>query len=75
MPLKCIIQCVHEAAHNIISTRPVTTFTRGGCRAPIKNGPIANAIFFAAIFSPLYVCLLKDGFLFLVDLTKKMTRE
>ncbi|XP_022212872.1 uncharacterized protein LOC111067856 [Drosophila obscura] len=75
MPFQCIIQCVHQVAHNLISTRPVTTMTRGGCRAPIKNSTFANVIFFAAIFSPLYVCLLKDAFILLKDITNKMTQE
>ncbi|EDW39640.1 GL15091 [Drosophila persimilis] len=75
MPLKCIVQCVHKIAHNLIAARPAVTITSGGCQVPAKNGPIANMIFFAAIAWPLYVCLMQDVIIMLKEMTKKMTRK
>ncbi|EDW37841.1 GL19720 [Drosophila persimilis] len=74
MPFKCIIECVHKIAHNLIVARPAVTITRGGCRVPAKDGTITNIIFFTAIFWPLYVCLLKDVIILLKDMVKKITR-
>ncbi|XP_017026322.1 uncharacterized protein [Drosophila kikkawai] len=57
---KELVLYIHKLAHDFCLARPLSPDTRQGCRLPVKNGFLANLIFFIAIGTPLYFCLLKD---------------
>nr|NP_001246686.1 uncharacterized protein Dmel_CG43169 [Drosophila melanogaster]ACL68722.1 MIP01424p [Drosophila melanogaster]AFH04357.1 uncharacterized protein Dmel_CG43169 [Drosophila melanogaster] len=57
---KELVLWMHHLAHDFCLARPMPPIPRHGCRVPVKNGFFANLIFFVAIVTPLYFCLLKD---------------
>ncbi|KRG05822.1 uncharacterized protein LOC26527711 [Drosophila mojavensis] len=71
---KELVTYVHNVAHNFCLVRPLAVAARGtGCRPIVKNCILSNIIFFIAIFTPLYVCLLKDVLKMLRDVNNKFT--
>ncbi|XP_017955089.1 uncharacterized protein LOC108650455 [Drosophila navojoa] len=71
---KELVTYVHKVAHNFCLVRPLAVAPRGtACRPLVKNCILANIIFFIAIFTPLYVCLLKDVLKVLRDANNKFT--
>ncbi|KRF84195.1 uncharacterized protein LOC115771271 [Drosophila novamexicana] len=71
---KELVVFVHTTARNFCLVRPTAVARGTACRPMVKNCIWANVIFFIAIFTPLYVCLLKDVFGLLRDLNYKMAR-
>ncbi|ALC44872.1 CG43169 [Drosophila busckii] len=69
-----LVLFVHNTARNFCLSRPPVA--RGtACRIPIRNSVWANVIFFIAIFTPLYVCLLKDAIGILRDFNYKIVKN
>ncbi|XP_051860867.1 uncharacterized protein LOC133846344 [Drosophila sulfurigaster albostrigata] len=72
---KELVVFVHTAVRNFFLMRPTAVGPRGSaCRVVVKNSWWANIVFFIAIFTPLYVCLLKDVLGLLRDVNYKINR-
>ncbi|XP_020816572.1 uncharacterized protein LOC110190431 [Drosophila serrata] len=68
---KELVLFIHKLAHDFCLAPPKAPDTRQSCRLPVKNGFLANLIFFIAIGTPLYFCLLKD----VVDMIRKPAKK
>ncbi|XP_034483547.1 uncharacterized protein LOC117788787 [Drosophila innubila] len=71
---KELVLFVHTASRNFCLMRPEAVPRGSACRPIVKNSFWANMVFFIAIFTPLYVCLLRDVFGLLRDFNYKMAR-
>ncbi|XP_023160914.1 uncharacterized protein LOC111592750 [Drosophila hydei] len=72
---KEFVTYVHHVAHKFCMARPLVVARGTACRPIVKNCILANIIFFIAIFTPLYVCLIKDVLRLLRDLNARFTDE
>ncbi|XP_030385075.1 uncharacterized protein LOC115632181 [Scaptodrosophila lebanonensis] len=72
---KEIVLFVHQIAHNFCIARPAPVVYRNGCRQIVKIGFWTNVVFFIAVFTPLYVCLLRDVLSLLRDFNLKIVRD
>ncbi|XP_032591139.1 uncharacterized protein LOC116805109 [Drosophila grimshawi] len=72
---KELVLFVHTTVRNFFLAQSGQVARGSACRPLIKNRWWTNVIFFIAVFTPLYVCLLKDVFGLLRDLNYKANRN